>query len=381
MDFTWSKDQEALREAVVELARAELNEGLHERDENEEFNLPGWNKLAEFGIHGLPFPTEYGGAGLDALTTVGVLERLGYGCHDNGLVFSINAHMWTVGMPLVAFGTDEQKERFLPKLCAGQLIGANAMSEHESGSDAYSLGTTAELRGDRYILNGSKTWVTNGPVADVVVAFATVDKGRGPNGITGFLIEKDMNGYEVGGKLRKMGIRTSPMSEVFFDDCEVPVENRLGREGAGKNLFTHSMTWERACILASAVGSMERLVETSVKYARRRKQFGQPIGKFQMVQSRVVDMKLRLEAARFALYHAAALRDAGKSIFLEAALAKLQISESWVQTAQDALQIHGGYGYMRESEIERELRDAMGSRIYSGTSEIQRTIIAALMGL
>ncbi len=381
MDFKWSKDQQALREAVVELAQAELNEGLHERDEREEFNRGGWNKLAAFGIHGLPIPAEYGGMGLDALTTVGVLERLGYGCRDNGLIFSINAHMWTVGMPLLAFGTDEQKARFLPKLCAGELVGANAMSEHESGSDAYSLTTTAENRGDHYLLNGSKTWVTNGPIADLIVVFATVDRDKGPNGVTGFLVEKGAKGLSVGGKLRKMGIRTSPMCEVFFDDCEVPVENRLGREGAGKNLFTHSMTWERACILASAVGSMERLLETSIAYARQRKQFGQSIGKFQMVQSRVVDMKLRLEAARSALYRAAAQRDSGKSIFLEAALAKLQISESWVRCAEDALQIHGGYGYMRESEIEMELRDAVGSRIYSGTSEIQRSIIASLLGL
>ncbi|MCA9501901.1 MAG: acyl-CoA dehydrogenase family protein [Spirochaetaceae bacterium] len=381
MDFTWSKDQQALREAVVELARAELNEGLHERDEREEFNRAGWDKLAAFGIHGMPFPVEYGGGGLDALTTVGVLERLGYGCRDNGLVFSVNAHMWTVGTPLMAFGTDEQKQRLLPRLCSGELVGANAMSEHEAGSDAYSLGTTATLRGDRYLLSGSKTWVTNGPIADVIVVFATVDASKGPNGISAFMVERGSKGLSVGGKLRKMGIRTSPMSELFFDDCEVPVENRLGREGAGKSLFTHSMTWERACILSSAVGSMERLLETSIAYARRRKQFGQSIGKFQMLQSRVVDMKLRLEAARSALYQAAFLRDAGRSIFLEAAIAKLQISESWVRTAEDALQIHGGYGYMRESEIERELRDAIGSRLYSGTSEIQRTIIASLLGL
>ena len=381
MDFAWSEEQTQFREAASSFARKELNDGLQERDRHGEFNRAGWMKCAEFGIQGLPIPREYGGMGADALATVGILESLGYGCKDNGLVFSINAHMWTMEIPLLNFGSEEQKQKYLPRLCNGELIGGNAMSEPGSGSDAYSLRTTAERRGDRYLLNGSKVFVTNGTVGDLILVFATVDRSRGPNGVSSFLVEKDFSGFKVGRTLEKMGLRTSPMAELFFEDCEVPVDNRLGQEGNGKNLFTHSMTWERSCILASAVGAMERLLEISIRYARDRKQFGQPIGKFQLIATKIVDMKMRLEEARAALYRTAWLRGKGRSGFLEAALAKLTISENWVRCAEDAIQIHGGYGYMTEYEVERELRDALGSKLYSGTSEIQRVLVASLLGL
>ncbi|MEX2112179.1 MAG: acyl-CoA dehydrogenase family protein [Pirellulales bacterium] len=381
MDFAWKPEQKALFETVDRFARQSLGENMIERDREGVFDQQGWKQCGEFGIQGLPVPEQYGGLGTDAVTTVGALERLGYACRDNGLVFSINAHMWTAVMPLVAFGTEEQKQRYLPGLCGGALIGGNAMSEPDSGSDSYALSTTATKRGDKYLLNGNKTFVTNGPVADVVVVFATVDKSQGARGITAFLVEKSFPGVTVGNKLEKMGLRTSPMSEMFFSDCEVPEENRLGKEGAGTALFTHSMSWERGCILASAVGSMQRLLERCIRFAKERKQFGQPIGKFQLVASRIVDMKLRLESARHMLYHGAWLRGEGKSAIMEASMAKLHISESWVQSCLDAIQLHGAAGYMIESEIERELRDATASRIYSGTNEIQRTLIASLLGL
>jgi L-prolyl-PCP dehydrogenase len=379
MDFSWSAQQTELFDAIARFAATELNHDLVQHDRNGVFNRAGFKKCGEMGIQGLAVPAEYGGLGQDPLTTVGALERLGYACRDNGLVFSINAHMWTVCMPLVAFGTEEQKRRLLPGLCGGELIGGNAMSEPGSGSDAYGMRTTATRKGDRYLLRGSKTFVTNGPVADVLVVFAKTDESRGAAGITAFLVEKSFPGLSVAGHLEKMGLRTSPMAELFFDDCEVPEENRLGREGAGASLFTHSMTWERGCILASAVGSMQRLLEGCIRYAKGRKQFGQPISRFQLVASRIVDMKLRLETARFMLYNGAYQRSLGRSAVMEAALAKLHISESWVKSCEDAVQIHGGYGYMVEYEIERELRDAMGSRLYSGTSEIQRNIAAALL--
>jgi alkylation response protein AidB-like acyl-CoA dehydrogenase len=381
MDFGWSEEQRQLRDAITAFARAELNDGLMEREQRGEFNRDGWRRCAEMGVHGLPVPVEYGGMGCDALTTMGVLESLGYGCKDNGLVFSINAHMWTLEMPLLGFGTEAQKRRWLPPLCRGELVGANAMSEPDSGSDAYGLTTRADKRGDRYVLTGSKVFVSNGPVADVYLAFATVDAAKGPNGVSAFLVERGAPGLTVGAPVQKMGLKTSPMCELFFDGCEIPAENLLGREGAGKNLFTDSMTWERSCILASGVGAMQRLLETTVRYANTRKQFGQPIAKFQMVASRLVDMKLRLETSRALLYQAGWMKDRGRSIFLEAALAKLHISESWVACAQDAIQVHGGYGYMAEYEVERELRDAIASRLYSGTSEIQRMIIAPLLGV
>jgi alkylation response protein AidB-like acyl-CoA dehydrogenase len=381
MDLGWTEEQAQLRATMVEFARAELNDGLMEREARGEFHREGWRRCAQMGVHGLPVPAEYGGMGLDALTTMGVLESLGEGCKDNGLVFSINAHMWTLEMPLLGFGTEEQKRRWLPRLCGGELIGGNAMSEPGSGSDAYALATRAEKRGDRYRLTGSKVFVSNGPIADLYLVFATVDPALGPNGVSAFLVERDTPGLTVGSPVHKMGLKTSPMSELFFDGCEIPADHLLGREGAGKNLFTDSMTWERSCILAGAVGAMQRLLDTTVRYASQRKQFGQPIAKFQLVASRLVDMKIRLETSRALLYRAGWMKDRGRSIFLEAAMAKLHISESWVASAQDAVQIHGGYGYMAEYEVERELRDAIASRLYSGTSEIQRLIIAPLLGV
>jgi alkylation response protein AidB-like acyl-CoA dehydrogenase len=381
MDFAWKPEQKALFETIDRFARDSLGKNLIENDRQGVFDHAGWKACGEFGIAGLPVPEEYGGLGTDALTTVGALERLGYACRDNGLVFSLNAHMWTAVMPLVAFGTQAQKRKYLPGLCGGQLIGGNAMSEPDSGSDSYALRTVAVKKGDRYVLNGSKIWVTNGPVADLLVVFATVDRSKGAQGITAFLVEKDFPGLSTGPKLEKMGLRTSPMCELFLNDCQVPEENRLGKEGAGTSLFTHSMSWERGCILANAVGSMQRLLETCIRFAKDRKQFGQSIGKFQLVANKIVEMKLRLESARYVLYYGAWLRALGKSAILEASMAKLLISEAWVQTCQDAIQLHGAAGYMVESEIERELRDAMASRIYSGTNEIQRTLIASLLGL
>ncbi|HEY4245800.1 MAG TPA: acyl-CoA dehydrogenase family protein [Lacunisphaera sp.] len=381
MDFSWTPKQQELFDSIEKFSSAELNHNLIENDRAGIFNHEGWKKCGAMGIQGLAVPTEYGGSGLDPLATVGVLERLGYACRDNGLVFSLNAHMWTACAPLVSFGTEEQKKKYLPGLCNGELIGGNAMSEPSSGSDAYSMRTTAIKKEDHYILNGRKIFITNGPVADVLVALAVTDPAKGAAGISAFLIEKSFPGFSIVRSLDKMGLRTSPMAELVFENCAVPESNRLGKEGAGSSLFTLSMTWERGCILASAVGSMQRLLETCIRYARQRKQFGQTIGKFQLVGSRIVDMKLRLETARGLLYQSAYQRSVGRTAVMESALAKLHISECWVKCCEDAMQIHGGYGYMTDYEIEREMRDAMASRIYSGTSEIQRNLIASLLGL
>ena len=381
MDFAWSDEQNELFDAVTRFAQGQFSQSIIENDRKDVFDHEGWKECGKFGIQGLPAPTEYGGLGLDPLTTVGALERLGYVSPDNGLIFSINAHLWTVVMPLVTAGSEEQKRKYLPPLCKGSLIGANAMSEPNSGSDAFSLSTTATIKDSKYILNGSKTFVTNAPIADLFAVYATIDKSKGAHGVSAFLVERNTPGLVIGRKLEKMGLRTSPMAEVFFENCEVPAENLLGTAGGGSFLFSRSMTWERGCILASAVGSMQRVLEKCIRYANERKQFGQSIGKFQHVAGKIVDMKLRVETARLLLYHAAALRSKGKSGFLEASLAKLHISDCWVKNCEDAIQIHGGYGYMVEYEMERELRDAIGSKLYSGTSELQRNLIASLMGL
>ena len=379
MDFAWSDQQRELLDAVGRFASEQLNYDVIENDRAGVFNHDAWRKCGEFGIQGLPVPTEYGGLGMDPLTTVGVLERLGYGCKDNGLLFSINAHLWTVVTLLVYSGTDAQKKKYLPGLCNGTIIGGNATSEPNSGSDAFSLATTAVKKGSNYVLNGSKIFVTNAPVADLLVVFANVDKTRGPAGISAFLVEKGQPGLDVSRKIEKMGVRTSPMAEVFFEDCEVPEENLLGKEGAGSSLFTLSMTWERGCILASAVGAMQRLLETCIRYAKQRKQGGKPIAKFQLVASKLVDMKVRVESSRHMLYYYGWLLGHRTSIYLEAAMTKLHIADCWVKCCEDAIQIHGGYGYMTEYEIERELRDAIGSKLYSGTSEIQRNVIAGML--
>lgn len=380
MDWNWTREQNELREAAFEIGRS-ISPGIRDRDRAGEFHREGWRALGEFGAHGLPIPTKYGGMGMDSLTTVGVFEALGHGCKDAGLLFSIHAHLWTLASAIQLFGTEAQKQKWLPGLCNGSLIGGNAMSEPDSGSDAFSLRTSARLVGDRYVLNGSKVFVSNGPIADLVLVFATVDASKGARGITAFLVERGTPGFRVGRHLEKMGLRTSPMAELFFDECEIPVENRLGKEGAGANLFTQSLTLERAFILCTGVGSMQRLFETCRDYAKTRKQYGEAIGKFQLVSSKVIDMRIRLETAQAMLYKTAWLHDQRKSIFLEAAMAKLHISDAWVASAQDAIQLHGGWGYMTEIEIERELRDALGSRLHSGTSEIQRLIIAPLLGL
>jgi hypothetical protein len=266
-------------------------------------------------------------------------------------------------------------------MCRGELIGAHGMTEPDSGSDAYSLRTRAERVEGGYVINGSKMFVTNAPVADLAVFFATVDPGKKMWGITCFVVEKGTPGFTIGQTLEKMGLRTSPMGELVFQDCFLPLENRLGPEGAGANIFNNSMEWERSAILASHIGAMERQLEESIQYARERYQFGQPISKFQSVANRIVDMKVRLETARLLLYKVAWLKKMGKPAVMEAAIAKLYLSECFVQSSMDALRVRGGYGYMTEFEVERDLRDAIGGTLYSGTSDIQRVIIARWLGL
>jgi alkylation response protein AidB-like acyl-CoA dehydrogenase len=381
LDFLWSDEQLAYRASVVEFAKNELNDDVVERDAQGEFPSEAWKKCATIGIQGLPFPEKYGGQGADALTTMLAMEALGYGCRDNGLIFSINAHIWSGAMPIDRFGTDAQKERYLPGLCDGSLISVQGMTEPDSGSDAYSLATTAQRDGDTFVLNGSKTYITNAPVADVFVVFASVDRSKGWAGLCAFIVERDAPGLEIGPNFKKMGLRTSPMSELVMSDCVVPAENLLGKVGSGMMVFNHSIEWERSCILASAVGTMERQLEDGVEFANARKQFGEPIGKFQAVSHKLVDMRLRLETSRLLLYRLGWMLDQGKPVALDASMVKLHLSESFLQSSLDAVQIHGALGYMTETGVERDVRDAIAGRIYSGTNEIQKNIIARHMGL
>jgi L-prolyl-PCP dehydrogenase len=381
VDLSFSPSQSALRRRIVEFARRELNAGLAERDRAHCFSRELWARCAGAGIQGLPFPEEYGGSAADILTTMLAMEGLGYACQDGGLIFGINAQMWAVQMPIWHFGTEEQKRRYLPPLCEGTSIGAHAMSEPASGSDAYSLTTAAARHGDRWILNGAKTFVTNAPIADVFVIFATTDPASGFMGVTGFIADRGAPGLTVGKPIEKMGLRTSPMSDVTLEDCELPLDSVLGRVGGGATVFGSAMEWERGCLLASYIGAMERQLETCIEYATTRRQFNRPIGKFQSVANKIVDMKVRLETSRLMLYKVGWLKTSDQGAVLDSAIAKLHLSECWVQSCLDAIQIHGGQGYVAGFEFERDLRDSIAGRIYSGTSEIQRNIIAAQLGL
>ena len=381
MDFEWTEAQLKLRAQVVDFARRELNDDVVARDQGSQFPRDLWDKCARFGILGLCFPQEYGGQGKDVLTTILAMEALGYGCKDNGLTGALNGQMWSIQEPILSFGTEAQKRKFLPGLCNGTLLGAHGMTEPESGSDAFSLRTRAERRDGGYVLNGSKTMIGLAPVCDVAIVFATTDPSLGRWGISAFLVESGTTGFRASKALKKLGMRTNPTGELTLEDCFVPAENRLGPEGAGVSIFSVSMEWERSFIFASHVGAMERQLEDAIAYAKERRQFGQPIDKFQSVPNRIADMKVRLETARLHLYKAAWLKASGMSAALQSAISKLHISEAFVQSSLDAIAILGGKGYLTDTGIERDMRDATGGVLYTGTSDIQRVVIARLLGL
>ena len=375
-----SSEQNDFYDEVVRFASALPQDTLH-RERDELFPREIWKKVGEFGIMGLPAPAEFGGADAGVVTTMLALEALGYGCNDAGLVFSVNAHMWTSVVPLMSFGSDEQKQRWLPGLCDGSIIGCHAITEPDAGSDVFSLTTSGREVEGGHVLNGRKMFITNAPVADLLIVFARTTDGIGPYGISAFLLEPGTKGLTVGRPFDKMGLRTSPMSEVVVEDCFVPSSAMLGRPGQGGEVFTTSMRWERACIMASQIGLMRRTMERCIAYARQRKQFGQPIAKYETIADKIADMKIAIDAGRALVLRTGWLMDHGHDGMVESAAAKAFVAEANVRTHLDAIQIHGGYGYMTESEIERHLRDAIGGRIYSGTTEIQKRIIARGLGL
>ena len=382
MDFGWTDEQLARRAAAHHFARRELaDDGLESRDHEGRFARDLWERCARFGILALSVPAEFGGAEIDLPTAMLVMEGLGEGCPDNGLSFALNAQLWTVQRPIVRFGTDQQKQRYLPGLCDGTLLGAHALTEPGAGSDAFSLTMRAERRGDGYLLNGTKCLVTLGPVADVVLAFASTNPAAGKWGISAFVVERGTPGLHASEMQHKMGLRTVPIGSLHFEDCMIPEHARLGPEGAGVSIATHSLEVERCCILASQLGAMERQLQRAIEYARSRRQFGQAIGKFQSVSNRVADMKLRIETARLLLYKVAWLVERGQPAMMEAALLKLYLSEAFVESGLDAIRIHGGAGYLSETGVERDLRDAVGGVLYAGTSDIQRNIVSRLLGL
>jgi len=371
MDFSWTVEQRTLREAATAFAQRELQTSFKE----------AWTKCAAFGVQGLMVPTSHGGKAYDALTTVGLLEALGYGCSDNGLLFALNAHLWGAVVPLLLFGTDAQQQRYLPPSCQGTLVGSLAVTEPEGGSDITSLRCTAVRRADGYELNGVKAMVTNGPIADLIVVIAKLQDSEHTSPETVFLVEGDVPGVVRESAAETMGLKSAPIGQLRFKGCRIPLEARLGDEGTGRSIFAQVMEWERAFILATSLGAMQRTLEEVVHHARTRMSAGQPIAKHQLVASKLVDIKLRLETSRWLIYYAAWMKAAGHRIPLEASMAKLHTSEAWIQSCLDALQVYGGVGYLTERGIEQQLRDAIPSTLYSGTSEVQRGIIANWLGL
>jgi alkylation response protein AidB-like acyl-CoA dehydrogenase len=382
MDLALSAEDAELRDRIVRFAQKELSTGAIDRDKAHQFPRDLWDKSGRMGLTGLPVPEAYGGSGMTPLSCAVALEALGYGCTDGGLAFSICAHLLACVVPIWKHGDEAMKRRYLPDLCTGKLIAVNAMTEAQTGSDPFSMATHAERHGDGYRLNGSKMFCSNGPVADLAVVYAVTDKSKGYHGgVTAFLIPSDAPGFRVGQVFEKMGLRTSPISELLLDNVVIPSQNIIGRLGGGGPIFAESMDWERALLGACHLGSMQRLLEGAIRYSRTRKQFGQLISKNQAVSHKIADMKVRLEAARWLLYRAAASLDVSREAGLHAAIAKLFVSEAFVESARDGIQLMGGYGYMVESEVERTMRDALGGTIYSGTSEMQRNIIARWLGL
>ena len=381
MTFSHNKNQQALCDDMIRFAQEQLTRDLVRRDREQVFLDENWQACASKGVLGLYIPTEYGGQGHSIANSVRMMEAIGFGCPDNGLTLALNGQMWAVQEPILKFGTEQQKRKYLPRLINGELKGAHGMTEPESGSNAFDLNTTATKTDGGYLLNGNKTYIGLGPVAGLILVFATVDASKGRWGISAFIVEADSAGVTLGNAVGKLGLRTGPMGDITFTDTFVPEENLLGNIGSGSSIFNSSMDFERSFIFASHVGSMARQLEQTVEFAKSRSISGSPIGKHQAVSHRIAEMKVRLETSRLHMYRAAELLDQGKSIPLEAATTKLVISEAFVQNSLDAIRIHGGKGYLSEEGVERNLRDALGGVIYSGTSDIQRNLIAGLLGL
>lgn len=382
MNFDLTEDQSLFQKEIIAFAQKELNQDIIERDRKGEFRRDLWEKCAEMGLQGLPFQTEYGGSNLDPLSTALAIEAFGFGCKDGGLVFSVSAHLLACTIPIWKFGSEDQRNRYLPKLINGQWIAVNGMTEPESGSDAFNMNTTATKTKGGYLINGNKIFASNGPVADIALVYAKTDAEKGYHGgISAFIIKTKTKGFSAGQKFEKMGLRTCPISELVFENVFVPDQDMLGGEGGGSSIFNFSMEWERICLVAAHVGTMQRVLNDVVKYAKSRQSGGNSLGNFQAISHKIANMKIRLEASRWLVYQAASKLDRSRTVSQDASITKVFVSESLKKSVADAMQIYAGNGYMVDFEIERIMRDSMASTIYSGTSEIQMNIVAKWLGL
>ncbi|MCZ7644458.1 MAG: acyl-CoA dehydrogenase family protein [Planctomycetota bacterium] len=371
--FNLSEDQGLVRETARQFARSELQPLAPEIDEKERIPRQIWNRLGELQLLGAAFPEAYGGMGLDGLCAATVCEELATACASTAL--SVGAHISLGTSPIAKFGTEEQKKRWLPDLCSGKKIASFALTEPGSGSDAAGLATKAVKKGDKYVLNGSKIFITNAHIADVYMA-AVRTGGEGPKGISALIVEKGTPGFSVGHGDKKLGMRGSDWGELLFQDAEVPAANLLGEENEGWKIFMDTLIGGRIGIGAQAVGLTQAAFEAAVGYAGERRQFGKPIGTFQPVADMIANMSVSLEAGRLLVYRTAQLRDAGRPHTRQACIAKLYCSEQCVKACNDAVQILGGYGYTKDFPVERFYRDSKLYEIGEGTSQIQRIVIA-----
>ncbi|MBA2880469.1 alkylation response protein AidB-like acyl-CoA dehydrogenase [Desulfosalsimonas propionicica] len=380
MDFAFTREQQMFKKEIIRFAKKEIVPRVQEHDRNEAFDFEAFRKLGRFGILGLHFPEQYGGSGADVVTTVMAGEALGEAGVDGGLTLAYGAHSFLCADTILRHATEEQRQKYLPRLASGEWIGCMGLTEPDAGSDVASMRTTAEKKGDKYVLNGSKIFITNGPIADVAVVYAKTDPGAQHAGISAFIVEKGTKGFEAGPPLIKMGVRTSQTSELFFSNCEIPVENLLGAEGEGFNMSLQTVEWDRSALLTPFVGAARYMLNACADYAKKREQFGRPIGKFQATKHKLANIRIFYEAAQSLAYRIAWCKDQGRPLnHLEAAVAKLFVGDWSMGPANDAMVLFGGYGYCHEYNMERIFRDSRLAPIGGGTSDIQKMIISRLI--
>ncbi|AZB40939.1 acyl-CoA dehydrogenase [Bacillus sp. FJAT-42376] len=377
MQFKLSEEHEMIRKMVRDFAKKEVEPTAAERDEEERFDRALFDKMAELGLTGIPWPEEYGGIGSDYLAYVIAVEELSRVCASTGVTLS--AHTSLAGWPVYKFGTEEQKQKYLKPMAQGEKIGAYGLTEPGSGSDAGGMKTYAKLDGDDYVLNGSKIFITNGGIADIYVVFAVTDADQKHKGTTAFIVESSFPGFSVGKKEKKLGIRSSPTTEIIFEDCRVPKENMLGKEGEGFKIAMMTLDGGRNGIAAQAVGIAQGALDASVNYAKERQQFGKPIAAQQGIGFKLADMATSVEAARLLTYQAAWLESEGLPYGKESAMSKLFAGDAAMKVTTEAVQVFGGYGYTKDYPVERYMRDAKITQIYEGTQEIQRLVISRML--
>lgn len=374
MEFKLSDQHQMMQKMFRDFCQKEIAPYAAKNDETGEFPLEIIRKLAAQGFMGIPIPEEYGGAGADFLTYILCLEEVSRACSSTGVILAVHTSVGT--FPILYYGTEEQKRKYVPKLAAGEYIGAFALTESGAGSDASGLRTTARREGDEYVLNGSKIFITNGGYADVYTVFATVDKKLGAKGVTAFLVDKDTPGFKVGAKEKKMGLNASSTTEISFEECRIPASQRLGQEGEGFKIAMSLLDGGRVGIGAQGLGIAQAAYDEALKYAQFREQFGQPIFNFQAIAFKLADMATRIEAARLLIYQAAFRKEHNLPNGKQASMAKMFGTDTAMYVTTEAVQILGGYGYSREYPVERLMRDAKVTQIYEGTNQIQRIVIS-----